>query len=102
MMPMMMQMMQGRMMGAGMPDMGLPMARGAMALQHIEGQVAFYKAELRIMDAQAAQWVAFADTLRANAKRLQDAYKSGASTRRRHAVSARPVDEAPAVSHGTA
>ena len=82
MMPMMMQMMRARMMAGGMdmggamPDMGPPMARGAMALQHIEGQIAFYKAELRITDAQAAQWDTFADTLRANAKRLQDAYKT--------------------------
>ncbi len=82
MMPMMMQMMRARMMAGGMdmggamPDMGPPMARGAMALQHIEGQIAFYKAELHITDAQAAQWDTFADTLRANAKRLQDAYKT--------------------------
>lgn len=76
MMPMMQQMMRSRMMSAGMPDMGPTMARGGMALQHIEGQIAFYKAELYIMDAQTAPWDAFADTLRANAKRLQDAYKA--------------------------
>ena len=83
MMPMMMQMMRdmmggGRGMGSAMPDMGPPMARGTMALQHIEGQIAFYKAELHITDAQAAQWNGFAETLRANAKRLQDAYKTTA------------------------
>jgi len=79
----MMRMMHGGMMGtgmgaAGMPDMGPPMGmgpRGGMAaLRHIEGQIAFYKAELRITDAQTAPWNAFADTLRAGAKRLQEAY----------------------------
>lgn len=78
MMPMMMQMMRG-MMSAGMPNMGPPMGmgpRGGMAaLKHIEGQIAFYKAELHITDGQAAQWNTFADTLRAGARQLQDTYK---------------------------
>ena len=47
---------------------------GIAGLRHIEGQIAFYKAELHITDAQTAQWNAFADTLRTGAKRLQTAY----------------------------
>ena len=36
--------------------------------RHIEGRIAFLKAELAITDAQLPQWNAFADTLRARAK----------------------------------
>jgi hypothetical protein len=69
----MMRMMRAAMMGGGMPEMG---PRGGMAgLRHIEGQIAFYKAELHVTDAQAPQWNAFAETLRSGAKRLQETYK---------------------------
>jgi hypothetical protein len=72
MMPMM-RMMRAAMMGGGMPEMG---PRGGMeGLRHIEGQIAFYKAELHVTDAQAPQWNAFADTLRSGAKQLQETYK---------------------------
>ena len=63
----MMQMM--RMMQGGR----MPMGMGPTGLQHIEGQIAYYKAELKITDAQAPQWNAFADALRGSAKRLQEA-----------------------------
>src|SRR5262249_51621489 len=74
----MMRAMMSRMMsddGMPMPGMG-PMGprAGMRGLQHIEGQIAFYKAELYITDAQTTQWNAFADALRADAKRLQVAY----------------------------
>jgi hypothetical protein len=46
---------------------------GMRPLQHIEGQIAFYKAELRITDAQLPQWNAFADALRSSATRMQQA-----------------------------
>jgi len=59
MMPMMRQMMMGQH-GA----MGLP-------FEHVEGRIAFLKAELRITEAQAGPWSAFADTLRSNAKAHQ-------------------------------
>ena len=62
----MMRMMQGGTMPMGMGPAGRP-------LQHIEGQIAYYKAELKITDAQAPQWNAFADALRNSAKRLQEA-----------------------------
>ena len=60
------RMMQGGTMPMGMGPAGRP-------LQHIEGQIAYYKAELKITDAQASQWNAFADALRGSAKRLQEA-----------------------------
>ena len=62
----MMRMMQGGTMPMGMGPAGRP-------FQHIEGQIAYYKAELKITDAQAPQWNAFADALRNSAKRLQEA-----------------------------
>ena len=37
---------------------------------HVEGRIAFLKTELKITDVQMPQWTAFADTLRANAKRM--------------------------------
>jgi hypothetical protein len=55
MMPMMRQMMMGQQGGMGMP------------FEHVEGRIAFLKAELKITDAQAPQWNAFAETLRSNA-----------------------------------
>jgi hypothetical protein len=62
----MLRMMQGGNMPMGMGPAGRP-------LQHIEGQIAYYKAELKITDAQAPLWNAFADALRGSAKRLQEA-----------------------------
>ena len=60
----MMGMMQ--MMHAGMSQMGMGPA-GMQGLHHVEGQIAFYKAELKITDAQAPQWNAFAEVIRASA-----------------------------------
>jgi hypothetical protein len=37
---------------------------GMGPLRHVEGQIAFYKAELKITDAQAGEWNAFTDVLR--------------------------------------
>ena len=62
----MMQMMQG----GGMMPMGMG-PRGGDPLRHIEGQIAFYRAELKITDTQANQWNAFADALRTNADHLR-------------------------------
>jgi len=64
----MMQMMRSDMMSMGMVPRG-----GSDPFQHIEGQIAYYKAELKITDAQAPQWNAFADALRTNATRLRQA-----------------------------
>jgi hypothetical protein len=65
-MPMMGQGWMGNnMMGPGMMPMMDPS-------QHIEGQLAFLKTELKITDAQSQQWNAYADALRANANRMHE------------------------------
>jgi hypothetical protein len=70
----MMQMMGGgmgpmkQMMGGGMTGGGMAMA----PFSHIEGRIAFLKAELAITDAQASQWTAFADALRDRAKVMRE------------------------------
>ena len=43
---------------------------GMATIDHVEGRIAFLRAELKITDAQATAWNAFADALRANAKSL--------------------------------
>ncbi len=71
-MPMMMNMMSGmmKMMGGGGAQMGM----GGMAMtDHVEGRIAFLRAELRITDTQAKVWDAFASALRDNAKRMKEA-----------------------------
>jgi hypothetical protein len=74
----------GRMMTMMMSgDMGrmMEMMRGRMAaqtamrsLQHVEGQLAYYRTELGITDAQQPQWNAFADAVRASAQKLRQTY----------------------------
>ena len=67
---------QGGMMGPGswMPMMGGPGHMGMMRMMgmadHVEGRIAFLKAELKITEAQMPQWNAFADVLRENARRM--------------------------------
>jgi LTXXQ motif family protein len=68
----MMQMMCGGMMTMGMGPAGM------QPFRHIEGKIAFYKAELKIADAQVPQWDAFADALGSNATRLQQAMMAAA------------------------
>ena len=71
--PPMQPMPQGGMMGpgSGMPMMSGPGRMGMMGMMgmadHVEGRIAFLKAELKITDAQTPQWKAFADALRSNA-----------------------------------
>src|SRR6266536_3031427 len=66
----------------GMPMAGMPGAWGNMPMMgmmqmmmgqngmagHVEGRIAFLKAELKITDAQQPMWNAVADAMRANAK----------------------------------
>jgi hypothetical protein len=67
-MPMMRMMQTMRhMMGAGGDGMGM------MPFAHVEGHIAFLKAELAITDAQLPQWNVFADALRSGAKAMQEA-----------------------------
>jgi hypothetical protein len=67
-------MMQGGMMGGGMMrDRAGSGMMSMMALgmsKHIEGTVAFLRVELKITDAQAPQFNAFADAMRANAPKM--------------------------------
>jgi len=68
----MMEMMRPMMAGRG--GMGMP-------FEHIEGRIAYLRAELGIADAQAASWNAFADTMRADAaamKAMHDGMMEGA------------------------
>jgi hypothetical protein len=54
--------------GGGMAMMGGPGGIGMMEMaDHVEGRIAFLKAELKITGAQMPPWNAFADALRANA-----------------------------------
>lgn len=59
-MPMMRQMMGPQ---GGQPGMAM-----GMPFEHVEGRIAFLKAELEIIDAQLPTWNAFADALRSSAK----------------------------------
>ena len=67
-------MMDGPMMGRGPMGGGGPMMgyRFDGMLDRIDGRLAFMKTELKITEAQTAQWTAFADTLRGNAETHND------------------------------
>lgn len=59
-------------MGQGMSTCDhMPMMGRMQFGQHVEGRIAFLKAELKITDPQTAQWNAYAEALRANANRMQ-------------------------------
>jgi hypothetical protein len=60
-----------RMMQTMMAQGGMRGSMGMMPLDHIEGRIAFLKAELGITDAQEPQWNAFANALRTEAKSTQ-------------------------------
>jgi hypothetical protein len=63
----------GRMMGMMGPMSAGGDGSGTMPFAHLEGRIAFLKAELAITDAQLPQWNAFADALRASAKDMREA-----------------------------
>jgi hypothetical protein len=64
-------MMGGMMQGGGMmPMMALGMSK------HVEGTIAFLRAELKITDAQAPQFNAFADAMRANVPKMRSMNES--------------------------
>ena len=66
------------MMGGNMPMSDMMRMMGMMrqsgdgmeTIDRVEGRIAFLRTELKITDAQASAWNAFADALRANAKAL--------------------------------
>lgn len=61
-----------RLMMGMMSMMGAGMRPGA---EHIEGRLAFLKTELKITEGQTAEWNAFADTVRANAKAMAETHQ---------------------------
>ena len=74
---------------AGMMQM-MPMMQNMMAMMsaetgmmatHVEGRIAALKTELKITEAQAAQWNRFADALRATAKSMNQMHQSMATMR---------------------
>ena len=82
-------MMGGNMMGGGMMGQGqagpagmMPMMNMMMGMgmqpgaEHVEGRLAFIKAELKITDAQAPQWNAFAEAVRRNVGSMAEMRKS--------------------------
>jgi hypothetical protein len=69
------------MMGPGMMDGPMMSAMMGAGAQHMEGRLAFIKAELRITDAQMPQWNAFADAVRATGSAMSDMHRSMASQR---------------------
>ena len=74
--------MTGGMMGQGQagPAGMMPMMNMMMGMQsgteHVEGRLAFIKAELNITDAQAPQWNAFAEAVRGNVGAMAEMRKS--------------------------
>ncbi|HEX6121210.1 MAG TPA: Spy/CpxP family protein refolding chaperone [Dongiaceae bacterium] len=72
-------MMPGGMMSGGMMSGGMmPMMESAnemMAPRHIEGRIAFLKAELKITADQESSWQAFAESVRSDARTMQDMAK---------------------------
>jgi hypothetical protein len=77
----------GAMMGSGWMEHHMqwrdmmPMMSMMDPSRHIEGRLAFLKAELRITEAQASQWNAYIDAARANADRMGDAMDQMMSSR---------------------
>jgi len=70
--------------GGEMPMMGM-MHHGGMMMpligmsDHIEGRLAYLKAELKITDAQLPQWNTFAAAVRASATQMNDMMKQGSA-----------------------
>jgi hypothetical protein len=65
--------MMGMMGRGGMMGMCHPALMGMMGIgDHVEGRIAFLKAELKITDAQMSAWNAFADVLRAKGQRMAE------------------------------
>ena len=68
--------MGGAMTGVGMMGPGMGRWMEHEALRHLEGHLAFYRAELAITDAQSGPWSSFADAVRKAAKQLAEAHQA--------------------------
>ena len=51
---------------------GMPPATAQAPSAHIEGELAFLKAELKVTDAQSKHWDAFADSVRQSVKNMSE------------------------------
>jgi hypothetical protein len=60
----------GHIASGGMAAMMSMMMRSGGGPEHIEGRLAYIKTELKISDAQTAQWNAFADVVRGNTQSM--------------------------------
>jgi len=60
-----------------------------MPTEHVEGRIAFLKAELGITEAQLPKWTAYADALRASAKTMRGAMMNGMGAGKPMAMPAR-------------
>jgi hypothetical protein len=76
MMQMMTMMGQGGAAGQASMAMEKMDPAGMTMIDHVEGRIAFLRAELKITDAQAGTWEQFATALRDNAKRLDEVRKA--------------------------
>ena len=65
----------GRMMEMMRPMMGERRGMG-MPFEHVEGRIAYLKAELKITDAQSAPWNAFAEAKRADAAAMKTMHEA--------------------------
>lgn len=59
-----------------MDEMDMSACGRLLYVDHIEGRIAFLRAELKITDGQTGAWSAFADALRANAQKLGETHVS--------------------------
>lgn len=66
----------GTMMGPQMMQMMMQGRMMDLPTDHIEGRIAYLHAELKITEAQMPAWTEFANVLRANAKRVEEAQKA--------------------------
>lgn len=78
-----------RMMHSMMPQAGGQVRMQMMPTEHVEGRIAFLKAELGITEAQLPKWTAYADALRATAKTMRGAMMNGMAGGKTMAMPAR-------------
>jgi len=70
----------GAAMGGDMGRMMEMMGGMGMPFEHVEGRIAYLKAELKITEAQSASWNAFADTMRTDAAAMKALHDGMAGT----------------------
>jgi hypothetical protein len=67
---------QGEIGSRGMMPMMNQMMRGQAGAEHIEGRLAFIKAEIKITDIQSPQWTTFVEAVRNNANSMSEMRKA--------------------------